>query len=103
MGMGCGFTSCFPSPYVFWLYPMVYGAVAQRSAASTVLISMISGETESYGELVMVEQLEETNLGNRGSWSDFLNDKPFSDEDSSQTRDAFGELRQLSCRKYFLV
>ena len=66
MGMGCGFTSCFPSPYVFWLYPMVYGAVAQRSAARTVLISMISGETESYGELVMVERLEETQ--GRRSW-----------------------------------
>ena len=82
---------------------MVHRAVAQRSAASTVPRSMISNEIESYGELVMVEQLEETNLGNRGSWSDFLNDKPFSDEDSSQTRDAFGESRQLSCRKYFLV
>ena len=82
---------------------MVDRAVAQRCVASIVPRSMISDEIESYGELVMVEQLEETNLGNRGSWSDFFNDKPFSDEDSSQTRDAFGESRQLSCRKYFLV
>ena len=43
---------------------MVHSAVAQRSAASTVPRSMISNEIESYGELVMVERLEETNLGN---------------------------------------
>ena len=82
---------------------MAHRAFAQRSAASIVPRSMIFDGIESYGELVMVKRLEETNLGNGGSWSDFLNDKPFSDEDSSQTRDAFGELRQLSCRKYFLV
>jgi hypothetical protein len=45
---------------------MVYGAVAQRSAISTVLRSMILGEIESYGELVMVEQLEEAR--GRKSW-----------------------------------
>uniref|UniRef100_A0A2N9FEL5 Uncharacterized protein n=1 Tax=Fagus sylvatica TaxID=28930 RepID=A0A2N9FEL5_FAGSY len=66
MGMGCAFTSCFPSSHVFQLYPMVYGAVAQRSAASRVSRSMISGEIESYGELVMVERLEETQ--GRRSW-----------------------------------
>jgi hypothetical protein len=44
---------------VSWLYPMVYGAIAQRSAVSIVPKSMISGEIESYGELVMVERLEE--------------------------------------------
>jgi hypothetical protein len=38
---------------------MVYGAVAQRSAVSIVSKSMISSEIESYGELVMVERLEE--------------------------------------------
>ncbi len=72
---------------------MVHRAVAQRSATSTVPRSMISDEIESYGELVMVKRLKETNLGNGCSWSDFLNDTPFSDKDSSQTRDAFGESR----------
>jgi hypothetical protein len=38
---------------------MVYGPVAQRFAVSKVPKSMISGEIESYGELVMIERLEE--------------------------------------------
>ena len=45
---------------------MVYGAFAQRSTVSTVLRSMISGEKESYGELVMVKRLEEAR--GRRSW-----------------------------------
>jgi hypothetical protein len=45
---------------------MVYGAVSQRSTVSTVLRSMISGEIESYGELVMLERLEEAR--GRRSW-----------------------------------
>uniref|UniRef100_A0A2N9EYT8 Uncharacterized protein n=1 Tax=Fagus sylvatica TaxID=28930 RepID=A0A2N9EYT8_FAGSY len=42
------------------LYPMVYRVVAQRFVVSIVSRSMISGEIESYGKLVMVERLEET-------------------------------------------
>ena len=57
--MGCGLASRFPSPHVSWLYTMLYGAVAQRFPVSEVPKSMISGEIESYGELVMIERLEE--------------------------------------------
>ena len=39
---------------------MVYKVLAQRSVVSIVPRSMISGEIESYGKLVMVERLEET-------------------------------------------
>jgi hypothetical protein len=45
---------------------MVYGAVAQRSAKSTVPKSMISGEIKSYGVLVMVARLEKAR--GRRSW-----------------------------------
>ena len=45
---------------------MVYGAVAQRFAISTVPRSMILGEIESYGDLVMVKRLEEAR--GRKSW-----------------------------------
>ncbi len=45
---------------------MVYRVVTQRSAVCTVPKSMISGEIKSYGELVMVERLEEAQ--GRRSW-----------------------------------
>ena len=45
---------------------MAYGDVVQRSAASTLSRSIISGEIESYGELIMIERLRETR--GRGSW-----------------------------------
>ena len=59
MDMGHGFASCFSNPHVSWLYPMVYLGVTQRSAICTIPKSMISSEIENYGELVMVERLEE--------------------------------------------
>jgi hypothetical protein len=45
---------------------MVYRVVTQRSAICTVPKSMIFGEIKSYGELVMVERLEEAQGGR--SW-----------------------------------
>ena len=42
-------------------------------------------------------------FGTRAANNDFLIGGPFSDEDSRQFGDSLGELRQPSCRKFFLV